>query len=150
MTFILLSGHENVQICHKGLRGPSLLNLPYLHYSAYQQKVYTFQKSPHINILKYFQEHSIHVGSYGSLLSNDTKNITILYAWVSRSHICEIDQNPGLTGIGICSVCYQQIESREKASKLSFWWSDDTLWKICFVVCIFWHMPSTFYASSSY
>ena len=29
-----------------------------------------------------------------------------------------------------------KIESREKASKLSFWWSDDTLWKICFVVCI--------------
>ena len=32
------------------------------------------------------------------------KKLTILYASVSRSHICKIDQNPGLTGIGICSA----------------------------------------------
>ena len=44
-----------------------------------------------------------------------------------------------------------KIDSREKASNLSFWWSDDNLWKnICFVVCIFWRMPSTFYAASNY
>ena len=36
------------------------------------------------------------------------KHLKILYAWVSRTHICEICQNPGLTGIGICFVCYQQ------------------------------------------
>ena len=29
VTSILLSGHQSVQIGHKGLRGPSLLNLPY-------------------------------------------------------------------------------------------------------------------------
>ena len=32
-----------------------------------------FSKVPHINISKYFQEISIHVGSYMYLLSNDTK-----------------------------------------------------------------------------
>ena len=47
------------------------------------------------------------------------------------TNICSIDQNTGFTGIGICSGYYQQnsIESREKASKLSFWWSDDKIWK---------------------
>ena len=43
-----------------------------------------------------------------------------------------------------------KIESREKASKLSFWWSDDCLWKLCFAVYVFWHVLSTFYASWSY
>ena len=47
----------------------------------------------------------IAIGLFYQMISN---HLTILYAWVSRSHICEIDQNPGLTGIGICFVCYQQ------------------------------------------
>ena len=53
------------------------------------------------------------------------KNLMILYAWVSRSHICEIDQNPGLTGIGICFVCYQQHWESWKGFKiiiLMVWW----------------------------
>ena len=37
------------------------------------KKVYTFQKSPPYKYFKYIQEISIHVGSYGSLLSNDTQ-----------------------------------------------------------------------------
>ena len=72
------------------------------------KKVYTFQNSPHIHISKYFQEILIHVGSYGSLLSNDTKksdDIVCLSEQEPRN--CEIDQNPGLTGIGIC-FGYQQ------------------------------------------
>ena len=91
-----------------------------------KKKFTHFQKSPHINISKYFQEIFIHVGSYRSLLSNDTKtSVTILYAWVSRSHICEIDQNPGLTGIGICFVCYQQHWESWKGFELIIlvvWW----------------------------
>ena len=53
------------------------------------------------------------------------KNLTILYAWVSRSHICEIDQNPDLTGIGICSVCYLQNWESWKGFEiiiLMVWW----------------------------
>ena len=44
---------------------------------------------------------------------------------MSRSHICEIDQNPGLTGIGICSVCYQQNWESWKGFEiiiLMVWW----------------------------
>ena len=55
-----------------------------------------------------------------SLLSNET-----LHAWVSRSHICDIDRNPGLTGIGIYSVCYQQNWESWKGFKiiiLMVWW----------------------------
>ena len=37
-------------------------------YSAYQNKFTLFKSPPHINILKYFQEISIHVGSYRCLL----------------------------------------------------------------------------------
>ena len=52
------------------------------------KKVYTFKKSPHINISKYFQEISIHVGSYGSLLSNDTKKFDDI--------VCLSEQEPHL------------------------------------------------------
>ena len=48
------------------------------------KKVYTFSKSPHINISKYFQEIFIH----GSLLSNDTKN--------SDDIVCLSEQEPRL------------------------------------------------------
>ena len=52
-----------------------------MHYTVrLNKKVYTFQKSPHINISKYFQEIVIHVGSCGYLLSNDTnKSDDIVY-----------------------------------------------------------------------
>ena len=46
------------------------------------------------------------------------KKLTILYAWVSRSHICKIDQNPGLTGIGICFDYYQQSWESWKGFKI--------------------------------
>ena len=77
-----------------------------LHCQKFQIKYTTacLNKSPHMNISKHFHEISIHVGySYnGSLLSNNTKNLIIHFDWVSRSDICKIDQNPGLTEIGIC------------------------------------------------
>ena len=95
------------------------------------KKFTLFKKSPHMNISKYFQEMSIHVGSYGyvSFYQMIPKNLTILYAWVSRSHICEIDQNPGLTAIGICSVCYEQNWESWKGFKIIILMVDDTLWK---------------------
>ena len=95
-------------------------------YSASQKKVYTFQKSPHINIFRKFSYVWVAIGLFYQMIP---KYLTILYAWVSRSHICEICQNPGLTGIGIDLSAISNIESREKASKLLFWWSDDNLWK---------------------
>ena len=52
------------------------------------KKVYTFQKSPHINISTYFQEIFIHVGSYMSLLSYDTKK--------SYDIVCLSEQEPHL------------------------------------------------------
>ena len=61
----------------------------------------------------------------GLLYQMIPKKMMILYAWVSRSHICEIDQNPGLTGIGICSVCYQQNWESWKGFEiiiLMVWW----------------------------
>ena len=61
------------------------------------KKVYNLKKSQHINISKYFQESFILVDSFKVLFYQMTpKNLTIFYAWVSRSHFCEIDQNPGL------------------------------------------------------
>ena len=72
------------------------------------------------------------------------KNLTILYAWVSRIHVCEIDQIPGLTGIGIC------FERREKVLNFSYSDSLMTIYKLIgFDMCIFWHMQSIFHASSS-
>ena len=62
----------------------------------------------------------IHVGSY--MYEMIRKNMTILYAWVSKSHICEIDIIFVLSAIS-------NIESREKASKLKLWWSNDNSWK---------------------
>ena len=58
---------------------------------------------------------------------------------MSRSHDCEIDQNPGMTGNGMFYFgCYQQIESREKASKCSYSDGLMTIYEIRdFVVCIF-------------
>ena len=56
-----------------------------------KKKVYTFQKSPHINISTYFQEIVIHVGSYivyMSLLSNDTKKADDI--------VCLSEQEPHL------------------------------------------------------
>ena len=74
-------------------------------YSAYQKKSLHFLKVPPY---KYFQEIFIHVGSYGSLLSNDTNKSDDIVCLSERFHVCEIDQNPSLTGIGICFGCYQQ------------------------------------------
>ena len=108
-----------------------------------------FSKVPPYKYFKIFSG-NFHTCGMGLFYQMIPKNLMMLYAWVSRSHICEIDQNPGLTGIGICSVCYQQNWESWKGFKiiiLKVWWH---FMKICFVVCIFWHMPSTFYASSSY
>ena len=40
------------------------------------------------------------------------------------------------------------IESREKASKLSYWWSDDNLWKNMYCVNILTYVIDIFAASS--
>ena len=128
-----------------------LLGLLFAFYCASQKKVYAFQKCTLVNISKYFQEIFIHVGSYGSLLSNDTN--------ISDNILCLSEQEPHLwkwpksrldRNWYLFWLLSANIESREKASKLSFWWSDDNLWEICFAVCISWQMPSTFYAASSY
>ena len=58
------------------------------HLQCVSKKVYAIQKSPHINISKYFQELFIHVGSYTSLLSNDTKK--------SDDIVCLSKQEPHL------------------------------------------------------
>ena len=74
------------------------------------------------------------------------KNLTILYAWVSRNHVCEIDQNPGLTGIGICFGCYQQNWETWKGFELFiFWWSDDNLWtdRLCCVYILTYAIDSS-------
>ena len=77
-------------------------------------------------------------------------NLTILYAWVSSSHICKwpksrLDRNWYL---------FWLLSARLRVVKtLQIMHSDGlmTLYeRICFVVCKFWHMPLTFYASSSY
>ena len=59
----------------------------YIH-SASQKKVYTVPKCPHINISIYFQDISIHVGSYRALLSNDTNK--------SDDIVCLSEQKPHL------------------------------------------------------
>ena len=62
-------------------------------YSASQKKsLHCLNVPPNIYFFKYFQKMFIPVGSQGSLLSNDTKNLTILYAWVSRSNVCKMEQ----------------------------------------------------------
>ena len=84
-----------------------------------------FSKVPHINILQYFQEISIDLGSYGLFYQMIPTSLTILYAWVNRSHICKIDQNPGLTGSGIWFCCYQQDWESWKGFEiiiLMVWW----------------------------
>ena len=70
------------------------------------------------------------------------KNLTILYARVSRSHDCEIDQNPGLTGICICFGCHQQNWESWKGFKLFILMIVlmTVYERIGFVVCIFWHI----------
>ena len=57
-------------------------------------------------------------------------NLTIMYAWMNRSHVCEREQNPVLTGIGICVGCYQQNwESWKRLEFVIFRWFSDNLWK---------------------
>ena len=58
------------------------------HYTVRPNKILHFSKVPHINISKYFQKISIDVGSYGSLLSNDTKEIDDI--------VCLSEQEPHL------------------------------------------------------
>ena len=74
------------------------------------------------------------------------KNLTILYVWVSRNHVCELDQNPGLTGIGICFGCYQQNWETWKGFEFFiFWWSDDNLWtdRLCCVYILTYAIDSS-------
>ena len=85
LRFKLLKYTENnKKICYTCYH--NFKNIPL--YSVYQKKVYTFQKSPHINISTYFQEIFIHVGSYMSLLSNDTEK--------SDNILCLSEQEPHL------------------------------------------------------
>ena len=113
-------------------------------YSASQKKVYTFQKSPHINISKYFQEICIRVGIYRSLLSNDTKT--------SDDVVCLSEQEPHLWNLPKSRLdrnwylFYLQSATLRDAKRLQNYHSDGLMTiyeRICFVVCIFWLMPST-------
>ena len=77
-------------------------------YSASQKSLH-FSKIPPY---KYFKICSGNFHTCRQLWVSSIKwyqnNLTILNAWVSRSHVCEINRNLGLTGIGICFGCYQQ------------------------------------------
>ena len=83
---------NNVPVCgkHKCKRPTSIHILTYQTATTVRinKKFYTFQKSPHINISTYFQEISIHVGTYGSLLSNNTKQFDDI--------VCLSEQEPHL------------------------------------------------------
>ena len=57
------------------------------------------------------------------------KYLTILYPWVSRSTIVKLTKIQAWQELVLVLDVISKTESREKASKLSFWWSDDTLWK---------------------
>ena len=63
-------------------------------YTVRLKKVDIYRKSPRISILKYFQEMVIHVGSYGST-EMTPKDRTILYTWVSISHVCHGESGGG-------------------------------------------------------
>ena len=70
-----------------------------------RQKVYTFKKSPQINISKYFQPFSYLWIAKGLFFYMRPKNWTIFHAWVSRGYFCERAPNPGiLTGISQFTV----------------------------------------------
>ena len=94
------------------------------------KKFTLFKSHPiYINISRYFQEMFIHVRSYGSLVSNDTtkKRYCMLeWAWATFVKLTKIQAWQELVFV---LAAIRKIESREKASKLSFWWSDDNLWK---------------------
>ena len=112
-----------------------------------------FSKVPHINISKYIQEISIHVGSY---------IMDLFYQMIPTKLmdiVCLSEQEPHLWNWPKSRLdrkwylfCLLSAKLRV-VKRLQNYHSDGlmTLYeKICFVVCIFWHMPSTFYASSSY
>ena len=95
-------------------------------YTVRLKKVYTFQKSPHINMSKYFLEISIHVDSYGSLLWNDTKKIW-RYCILERTGATFVK----LAKIRACQelvfvlAAISQIQSRKKLwifHILMVWW----------------------------
>ena len=109
-----------------------------IFYTVRPPKSLHFLKVPHINISKYIQDIFIHVGSYGSLLSNDTK--------ISDDIVCLSEQEPRLWNRlksrldrdwYICFGYYQQTwESWKGFEIFIFWWSDDNLWtdRLC---CVF-------------
>ena len=112
-----------------------------------------FFKVPHINIAKYFQEIFIHVGSYGSLLSNDSNKSWryFMLEWAGATFV-KLTKIQAWQELVFILAAISKLESRswKGFEFFIFRWSDDNLWTgISFVVCIFWHMPSTFYASSS-
>ena len=72
----------------------------------------------------------IHVGSYGRLLSNDTnKSDNIVCLSEQEPHLWNWPKSRHDRNWYLFLAAISNIESREKASKLSFWWSDDNLWK---------------------
>ena len=73
---------------------------------------------------------SIHVGSYGSLLSNDTKTFEdIVCLSEQEPHLWYLTKIQAWQELVFVLSAISKIESCEKASKLSFWGSDYTLWK---------------------
>ena len=79
-----------------------------------------------INIFRKFSRMWIAMGHFYQMAPT---NLTILYAWVTRSHVCEREQNPALTGIGICVGCYQENwESWKRLECVIFRWSSGNLW----------------------
>ena len=110
------------------------------HYSASQKKVYTFQKSPPYKWLQIFSGNLsdmwVAIGLFYQMIP---KHLTILYAWVSRSHICKLDHHPGLTGLYLFCL----LSATFRIAKILREDHSDGLMtiydRICIVVRIFWH-----------
>ena len=107
-----------------------------------QKKFTLFKSPPHINISTYFQEMFIHVGSYRSLLSYDTKK--------SDHIVCLSEQEPHLwnwpkSRLDRNWYLFCLLSATLRVVKGLGNYHFDGLMTIyegmCFVGCIFWNMP---------
>ena len=81
------------------------------------------------------------------------KTLTILYAWVNEwagATFVKLTKIQAWQELVFVLAAISKIESREKASKLSFWWSDDNPWKnmLCCVYILTYAID--IFSSSSY
>ena len=99
-------------------------------YSAYQKSLHCL-KVPHVNISRYFQKMFIHVDSYYVSYIKWYQNIWwyCMLEWAGATFV-KLSKIQAWQELLFVLSATSNIESREKASTLSFWWSDDNyLWK---------------------